>query len=573
LAQAILAQGSSGRVGPRQIRVVVATAAVEAVAMPPCVEDVEALLGEVEGSSGGACGAKCTKSVACLGALALVAAICGLVSRHGGADADAGLARRGLELLEASSRRPNIIWVMADDLGWGELGAFPATPPAGRPRLATPHLDTFAKEGLVFDHAYSGYTVCAPSRTAFFTGRHSGHFKRDGLNGETLTPEQTNIPNLAHVLQGAGYVTGAFGKIAPFTDPLVQGFDAFIGQISQSYCHNMYPQAIDTGRAELNYNLSGNHQAVGRELCMEHPERYNYTIDVFHATAMKWVEDHANAPAPFFLYLGYTIPHAGGWDDAPLEREQGNPVPTDFHYGDTSWPAVEKDHAAVVTYMDHKVGDLLRRLKNLHIDQNTVVFFASDNGASNEGGNAEDGNHRSHFFNSTGGLRGYKRSLYEGGVRSPSIVRWPGTIVPGRSSFQWAFWDALPTLAQIAGAATPPGLDGRSILPTLRGEQQSPPDFIFFTWPGYVNSTVPSGYSVRKGKWKLVVRKCGPTLKPSDEDFSNVELYDLDADPFETTDIHSSNAALIRDILQLVFSDGSLSCECFQCSWRGCGEC
>lgn len=475
-----------------------------------------------------------------------------------------------LHVARAKSSRPNIVWIMADDLGWGEPGLYPSGSAHGR--ISTPNLDQFGREGIVFHHAYSGYTVCAPSRTAFFTGRHSGKFVEHGLNGESIHPKQ-NVTTVAQILKNAGYTTGAFGKVAPLVSPLEQGFDIFTGQVDQGLCHNMYPKQIDTGRQQLNLELAGNFKNKSRRLCMAQPESYNYTIDVFHNYGMAWLEKVAGGDDPFFLYLSYTVPHAGGWGDAPASPEDGAPVPTDFQYADRPWPDVEKDHAAVITYLDLKVGDILRRLKALAIDHNTLVFFASDNGAHLEGG------HSHLFFNSTGGLPGHKRSLYEGGVRSPTMVRWPDVIKPGRKSdFAWAFWDVLPTLAEITGEKVPGGLDGLSILPELRGEEQPEHEYLFFTWQGdggrgleepmvRESQGIP-GYSVRSGQWKGMVPHCkdAANLKPAMAD--EMRLYNLMQDPLETTDVSSSRPDVLEHLKRLVLSK-QLSCMCFQCGFHG----
>lgn len=268
----------------------------------------------------------------------------------------------------ADGLRPNIIWIMADDLGWGEVGLFPAKSTRGR--LRTPNLDQFGREGLVFRHAYAGYCVCAPSRMTFFTGRHSGRFKSLKVDGMSLRPGQ--MITFTQLLQSAGYATAAFGKISPLTSPLEQGFDMFLGQVSQGLCHNMYPKQVDRGDGQLNFELLGNFAPKSRELCMQHPEKYNYTIDVFHEAAMSWMMRAANQSRPFFLYMSYTIPHAGGWGDSPQMPESGQPVPLDMGYREESWPEVERDHAAVVTYMDLKVGQLMQQLKLLGIDQQTI---------------------------------------------------------------------------------------------------------------------------------------------------------------------------------------------------------
>lgn len=261
---------------------------------------------------------------------------------------------------------------MADDLGWGEVGLYPAQSKHGR--IRTPHLDAFGREGMVFLHAYAGYCVCAPSRMSFFTGRHSGRFAAMRVNGRSL-PVAQNISVFPQVLQRAGYATGAFGKIAPLDSPLQQGFSIFIGQKHQGLCHNMYPKHIDREAGSLNLPLSGNFQNKSRELCMKNPEKYNYTIDVFQDAAIAWLTKVSKGTAPFFLYMSYTIPHAGGWGDFPKWPESGQPVPYDMGYGHKDWPEVERDHAAVISYMDMKIGELMEQLKSLGIDNNTICLL------------------------------------------------------------------------------------------------------------------------------------------------------------------------------------------------------
>jgi arylsulfatase A-like enzyme len=477
-----------------------------------------------------------------------------------------------------------VVILMGDDLGYGELGAF------GARAIATPRLDALAAQGARFTRAYAGYTVCAPSRTALMTGRHSGSFLKANLSGTDIAPGEA--VTLAEVLEGAGYATAVYGKSAPLKTPEGSGFDAFLGQVDQTACHNMYPSAIDDGVAgeggvPLPLNAAGNRS---REECMAHPERYNYTVDVFTQGALGWLDAHVSPHgadrSPFFLYLSLTVPHAGGWTDKGAE--QGSPVPTDFQYASRSdWPEVERDHAAAVTYMDAAFGAVLDRLDALGVAKNTLVLAASDNGAHLEGG------HSVTFFNSTGGLRGHKRSMYEGGVRSPTIVRWPGVVSPGSvSAFPWAFWDLLPTLAEVAGntKSVPGDVDGISILPTLRGmpQRRAEQDFLFFTgntdWAdaptsaaglpqevkgGAVTDGAPvvTAYSVVVGELKAVAKECAN--QPSTQD--KLQIFNISADPFETHDLAATpeGAAHAQAILELVVPR-NLSCACYQCgiSWR-----
>jgi len=305
----------------------------------------------------------------------------------------------------------------------------------------------------------------------------------------------------------------------------------------------------------------GNWKEKSRELCLANPQSYNYTIDVFHDAAVSWLQQVANADKPFFMYLSFTVPHAGGWSDAPENLENGNPVPI-CNYNNSTWPEVERDHAAVIAYLDDKVGDLMQRLKSLGVDDNTLVLFASDNGAHKEGGHATE------FFDSTGGLQGQKRSLYEGGVRSPTMARWPAKIQAGRvSSFPWAFWDVMPTFAELAKTQMPDGLDGISIVPELTGRgKQADHEYLYWTW-NEAGAPATSGYSVRVGNWKGVVRSCADSLKKQPSLDDEMLLYDVVNDPFETQDRSLEQKAQVQIIKDLVIAK-DLSCECYQCPGR-----
>jgi len=475
-----------------------------------------------------------------------------------------------VNLTHAASALPSIIWIMADDLGWGEPSAYPSTSSHGR--IATPNLDKLANNGVRFTNAYAGYTVCAPSRTTLFTGRHSGKFKEYNLPGTSLAPSQA--VTTAQLLKEAGYATALVGKSAPLTAPLQQGFDYFFGQVNQAQCHNMYPRVIDYGNETGNINLTLNYKMKNRELCMASPEEYNYTTDLFQHQALTWLESAAKDAdvTPFFLYLSFTVPHAGGWSDT--NKESGAPVPTDGRYqNQTSWPLVERDHAGVITYLDNYVGQVMTMVESLNIEENTLLFFASDNGAHLEGG------HSYKFFNSTGGLRGHKRSMFEGGVRSPTMVMWKGTIKAGTvSDYPWSFWDVMPTLAEIAGVAQenlPKKIDGHSILPTLLGDTQAPPSYIYYTgnsgWgksqellsqesSQELTKSKTTSYSIRVGNMKAVVSDCQgkPTMKDT------MQLFNLDVDPFETTDISGTRQKEVKELKKFIIGE-NVSCACYQC--------
>lgn len=293
----------------------------------------------------------------------------------------------------AAAPRPNLVFIMADDLGYGEVGSFPATSAVGR--IRTPRLDALRASGLAFERAYAGYTVCAPSRTVLMTGVHSGHFAREGLNGEHLgVGEATSV---AAALRAAGYRTAAFGKLAPLDDPLRQGFEAFLGQVDQTACHDMYPGRIDAGaRPSAEAAVEGEasrgwgnvvlgNAGASRDRCMASPRVYNYTTDVFAAAATaqleRWASDDGRPTTlspppgskPFFLYLSFTTPHAGGWGSTD---ETGNPTPTSFEYDPKrEWPDVERDHAGAITYLDATIGDVLDVLDAAFPNNDTVVVL------------------------------------------------------------------------------------------------------------------------------------------------------------------------------------------------------
>ncbi len=324
--------------------------------------------------------------------------------------------------------RPNIVFILADDLGYGDLACY------GQRQIKTPAIDCLASQGMRFTACYAGSTVCAPSRCALMTGLHTGHARIRGNDRVPLEPDDVTV---AKILKGAGYSTGIIGKWglgeAETTGiPTRQGFDEWFGYLNQHHAHNYYPDYLwkNEWKVELP-NVVKDNVATTREV---------YSGDLFTREALDFLDRHQRER--FFLYLPFTLPHANN-----EAGKQGMEVPSDSPYSAEAWPQPQKNHAAMITYLDTQVGHILAKLKELDLEKNTIVFFTSDNGPHREGGADPE------FFASAGPLRGFKRSLHDGGIRVPMIVRYPGHIAPDTVSSQvWAFWDVLPTLAELAGA-------------------------------------------------------------------------------------------------------------------------
>jgi arylsulfatase A-like enzyme len=421
-----------------------------------------------------------------------------------------GLAASGAALGKLPPHPPNIIFILADDLGYGDLGCY------GQKKIKTPNLDRLAAEGIRFTQCYAGTTVCAPSRSSLMTGQHTGHTRIRGNNAYPLQPGDVTV---AEVLKKVGYNTGLIGKWGlglPGTSGTAtkQGFDEFLGFLSQTHAHDYYPTNIWRNEDILLLDVNTNNQ------------RRVYIHDQFTRAATNFIR--INKDFPFFLYLGYTIPHANN----ELGRASGNgmEVPSDEPYSKEDWPQPEKNKAAMITRMDRDIGNILTILKGHKIETNTVIFFTSDNGPHKEGGVDPA------FFNSSGPLRGIKRDMYEGGIRVPMIVRWTGTIQPAQvNDFPWAFWDFLPTAAEIAGVKDklPANIDGQSILPMLLGKKQSPHEF--FYWEFHEKG---SKQAVRTGDWKAVRLAVNKPL----------ELYNLKSDVGETNNVAAAHLDVIAKI-------------------------
>jgi arylsulfatase A-like enzyme len=407
--------------------------------------------------------------------------------------------------------KPNIILIIADDLGYGDLGCY------GQERVQTPNLDRVAAEGMRFTQCYAASTVCAPSRWCLMTGLHPGH-ARTCKNQALLYPEDYTV---AELLRSAGYRTAGIGKWSlgdPGTTgiPNEKGFDHWFGYLEQVRAHDYYPEYLWRDREMCVIEGNGGGQKGA------------YSHDLFTEEALDFVR--ANQQSPFFLYLAYTIPHA----HCELYEVTGNgmEVPSDEPYSGEPWPQAEKNFAAMVTRMDHDVGRLLQLLEELDLDRNTILFFTSDNGPHQEGG------HRVDFFSSSGGLRGFKRELYEGGIRVPMLVRWPGRVRPGTvSDHVWALWDLMATAADVAGIDVPAHTDGLSVLPTLLGQPQQSHEYLYWAFreKGHVVE------AVRMGDWKGVCR-----------DRDEIELYNLQADVGETLDVADQHPEIVRAMWRIM---------------------
>lgn len=412
-----------------------------------------------------------------------------------------------------ADRKPNIIFVLADDLGYGDLGCY------GQERILTPNLDQLASKGLRFTNCYAGSTVCAPSRCTLMTGMHTGHCT---VRGNKTVPLLTADVTVAELLKEAGYVTGIIGKWGigePGTTgiPNRQGFDYWFGYLNQRHAHNYYPEYL--WRNEEKVGLANEEQGGVAT------KKVEYSHDLFTKEALSFIERHKDEP--FFLYLPYTIPHAN--NEAGRKLGDGMEVPDYGPFASEDWPNPEKGRAAMIWKLDQDFGAIMSTLDRLEIADDTLVIFTSDNGPHSEGGS------KSTYFNSSGPLRGMKRSLHDGGIRVPAIARWPGKIAPGtESDLPWTFWDVLPTLAELAGVSPPEKVDGVSILPTLRGEKQALDRFLYWEFH-------ERGFhqAVRWGKWKAV-RKNRPDAP--------LELYDLEKDLGETTNIAGQQPAVLHRI-------------------------
>ncbi len=450
--------------------------------------------------------------------------------------------------------KPNIVFILADDLGYGELGCY------GQEKIKTPNIDRLAKQGVRFTQHYTGAPVCAPARCVLMTGQHLGHAEirgnRRSGNGRVFPgqfPITDEIVTIAEVLKEAGYTNGAFGKwgLGPSNSsgsPMKQGFDRFYGYNCQRNAHSYYPPFLDSDEKEIRINkfpIPGHHRKPKGEILAEDFRAENYAPDLILKEALKFVDK--NKSKPFFLYLPFVEPHVAmqppqEWlDRYPKQWDEENGV----YRGQNGYlphPRPRAAYASMISDLDEHVGTVLDRLEKHGLTENTIVIFTSDNGPTHGGRdpNCHTGGAACTFFNSNAGLKGYKGSCYEGGIRVPCIVRWPGKTKPETVCDMPSYFpDWFPTLTEIAGAKTPENqqLDGINLTGVIQGKpvpQRNEP--MIWDFAGYSGIV-----AIRDGKWKAVRTKVNRKNNPGDW-----ELYDLDADRNETTNLAAQHPEVVE---------------------------
>jgi len=437
------------------------------------------------------------------------------------------------QAVHCADPRPNLIWIMADDLGWGELGCY------GQKLIRTPHLDRMAAEGMRFTHYYAGATVCAPSRSVLMTGLHHGHTRVRGNAGRENPAAQALKPGdltVAAVLQKAGYRTALIGKWglgdvgeAEMGLPRKFGFDEFFGYLNQHHAHNHFPNFL--WRNESKIPLPNEVTPVGEYGGGYTADPILFSDDLMADEALKFVSRHQ--AQPFFLYWSPVIPHAN--NERGKDLGDGAHVPDYGPYAKTDWPDPDKGHAAMITRLDSYVGRMLDQLDLLGLAENTLVIFTSDNGPHNES------KHHLERFDPNGPYSGIKRSLTDGGIRVPLIAWWPGTVKPTVSDHVGYFPDWFPTAAELAKAEPPDSLDGISLVPVLTGRPGDQKKHEFLYWEFHEGGFRQAG--LYQGRWKGI-REGRPDAP--------VKLYDQESDVAEEHDVATDNpdiAARIGDYL------------------------
>jgi len=432
----------------------------------------------------------------------------------------------------AKDQNPNVILILADDMGFGDLSCY------GQKVLSTPHIDQMAEEGIKFHNHYTGSTVCAPSRASLLTGLHTGHVSVRGNQPDQLLTEELTVGKL---MQQAGYRTAIIGKWgvghppAP-DDPKRNGFDHAYGYINMWHAHNFYPEFLyRNGEVD---SIAGNkltrNPDGSRKWAEDKPEgtgvaevKAQHTHELFEQDALQFIED--NQDGPFFLYLALNMPHAN--NEHPTD---GMEVPGYGQFANRDWPEPEKGFAMMIQMIDETVGRINQRLQQLGIDENTLVVFASDNGPHQEG------HHKMEFFDSNGILRGMKRDFYEGGVRTPFIAKWPTKIAPGsQSEHVSAFWDFLPTMAELTAVELNQPVDGVSYLPTLLGQTNRQEVHRYLYWEFYEQGGKQAVLKDRYKAVRLDVRTGNP---------QSTQLYDINQDPGEDNNIAAEYPEVVTEL-------------------------
>jgi arylsulfatase A-like enzyme len=433
----------------------------------------------------------------------------------------------------AQPPKPNLIFILADDLGYGEVGCY------GQTQIQTPNIDRLAAEGMRFTQFYAGSTVCAPSRSVLMTGQHLGHTTVRGNAGKNMDAQALRADDVtvARVLQQGGYATAWVGKWGlgeekSTGEPRKHGFDYYFGFLNQTHAHNHYPNFL--WRSGEKVALPNDLVAVGTvEGSGYSTKRIAYAGDLFAQEARDFVE--RNRAKPFFLYYAATTPHANNERSRALG--DGNEVPDYGIYADKPWNDSTKGHAAMITRFDRDVGALMAQVKKLGLDERTLVIFSSDNGPHREGGP----NYDPAFFKVSGPVSGLKRSLTDGGIRVPFIARWPGKIKAGSESAHVGYFgDMMATWTEVAGLKPPAKTDSISIVPTLLGRgQQAKHEFLY--WEFYEQGV--SQALLIEDRWKAIRLKS--TTAP-------IQLFDLKSDIGEKTDIAAKNPAMVARAAKLM---------------------
>ncbi len=438
-------------------------------------------------------------------------------------------------------KRPNVIFILADDLGYGDLGCY------GQELISTPNIDKMAADGMLFTQYYAGSTVSAPSRCALLTGYHTGHADIRGnkelpYEGQLGMEERTMT--IAEMLKAEGYTTGAFGKWglgAPggFGDPNNKGFDEFFGYNCQRHSHRYYPTHLWHNQDKV--MLLGNDN---------YAKKTTFAPDQIQDKALDFIKSNSKNGKPFFAYIAIIQPHAEllAQDDELYAQYDGQFEETPYiatekgaEYGDSefnvmsysSQPKPRATYATMVSQMDEYVGEIIAQVKDLGIADDTIIIFSSDNGPHLEGGADPD------FFNSNGGLTGYKRSMTDGGIRVPMVAMWQGKIKAGvESDHIGAFWDIMPTLAELCGGELPEDIDGISIAPTLIGKaEQAKHEYLYWEYRGCA--------AVRMGDWKAI------KMKDNQKESGKIQLYNIKADIAESNDVAAEYIEIVEQMSQI----------------------